>query len=59
MKGSTKDKLAGKFHEVKGKVKEVIGGTVNSPRVTMEGQNEKIAGKVQQKVGDVKKVVNK
>ena len=56
---SWEDREQGKYREVKGKVKGDIGGTWNSPRVIMEGQEEKVAGKVQQKVGDAKKLVNK
>jgi uncharacterized protein YjbJ (UPF0337 family) len=59
MKSSTKDRMEGKYHEVKGKVKEVVGETVKSTRLTMEGQKEKIAGKVQEKVGQAKKVLGK
>jgi uncharacterized protein YjbJ (UPF0337 family) len=59
MKGSTKDKMAGKFHEVKGKIKEVIGETVNSPIMTIKGQTEKIAGIAQEKLGQAKKILGK
>jgi len=34
MKRSTKDKAKGRFHELKGKVKEKVGGATNNP----EGQ---------------------
>jgi uncharacterized protein YjbJ (UPF0337 family) len=56
MKNSTKDKAEGRFHEVKGKVKEVAGKLSNNPQLEAEGTGEKIAGKVQAKVGEVKKV---
>lgn len=59
MKDSTKDKLAGKGHEVKGAVKEKLGKTMNNPDLQTEGQAEKIGGKVQKKVGDIEKVVEK
>ncbi|HEY5514315.1 MAG TPA: CsbD family protein [Geomonas sp.] len=55
MKGSTKDKMEGKLHEAKGKVKEVVGKAVSSPKLTMEGHVEKFGGKIQEKVGEVKK----
>jgi uncharacterized protein YjbJ (UPF0337 family) len=57
MKQSTKDKLEGKLHEVKGKVKEKVGQVTNNPDTETEGQSEKIAGKVQEKVGPNRKGV--
>jgi uncharacterized protein YjbJ (UPF0337 family) len=56
MKSSTKDKAEGAFHEVKGKIKEVAGKLSDDPNLEAEGTGEKIAGKVQVKVGQVKKV---
>jgi uncharacterized protein YjbJ (UPF0337 family) len=57
MKQSTKDEAKGKFHEVKGKVKEKVGGVTNNPDLEAEGQGEKIGGKVQKKIGQVEKVL--
>jgi uncharacterized protein YjbJ (UPF0337 family) len=57
MKESTKDQIEGKAHEVKGAVKETIGNVVNNPNLEAEGQDEKIGGKVQKKVGEVEKVL--
>jgi uncharacterized protein YjbJ (UPF0337 family) len=57
MKQSTKDQAQGKFHEVKGKVKEKLGRATNNPRLEDEGHDEKVAGKVQKKVGQVEKVL--
>ena len=59
MKSSTKDQVEGKFHQVKGAVKEQAGRVTNNPDLTNEGQAEKLAGKVQKKVGQVKKVFEK
>jgi uncharacterized protein YjbJ (UPF0337 family) len=59
MKDSTKDKVQGKVHEVKGAVKEKIGKATNNPDLESEGQAEKIGGKVQKKVGDIEKVFEK
>ena len=59
MKPSTKDKIAGKIHEVKGDVKEKAGRITNNPKLTAEGQDEKLAGKVQKKVGQVEQVFEK
>jgi len=57
MKPSTKDKAQGTFHEVKGKIKETVGRATNNPDLEVEGQAEKIGGKVQKRVGQVKKVL--
>jgi uncharacterized protein YjbJ (UPF0337 family) len=59
MKTSTKDEIAGKVHEVKGKVKEKVGQLTNNPDLEGEGQDEKIGGKVQKKIGQVEKVLGK
>lgn len=57
MKHSTKDKAKGKFHEVKGKVKEKIGRATNDPNLEAEGKGEKFGGKVRKKIGQVEKVL--
>ena len=59
MKPSTKDKAKGKFHEVRGKVKEKVGRATNNPDLEAEGQGEKIGGKIQKKIGQVEKVLGK
>jgi uncharacterized protein YjbJ (UPF0337 family) len=59
MKSSAKDKAEGKFHEVKGKVKEIAGKLSDNPKLEAEGTGEKIAGKAQGKLGQVKKVLGK
>ena len=59
MKSSTKDQAEGKFHETKGKVKEVVGKLSDDPELEAEGTGEKIAGKVQVKIGQVKKFLGK
>ena len=57
MKSSIRDKAEGTFHEVKGKVKEVVGKLSDNPKLEAEGTDEKIAGKVQEKIGKVKNVL--
>jgi len=57
MKKSTKDKAKGKFHEVKGKVKQTIGRATNNPRLEAEGQGESVGGKVRKKIGQAEKVL--
>jgi uncharacterized protein YjbJ (UPF0337 family) len=59
MKPSTKDQIAGKLHEMKGKVKEKAGQVTNNPDLAAEGQGEKIAGKILKKVGQIEKVFEK
>jgi len=44
---------------MKGKVKEVIGELSNNPKLEAEGAGEKIAGKAQKKIGEIKKVFGK
>jgi uncharacterized protein YjbJ (UPF0337 family) len=57
MKQSTEDKAKGTFHEVKGKVKEKVGQSVNNPDLEAEGQEEKIGGKIRKKIGQVEKIL--
>ena len=59
MKSSTKDQVEGTLHELKGKVKEVAGKLSDNPTLEAEGTGEKIAGKIQGKFGQVKKVFGK
>lgn len=56
MDSSTKDKIEGTLHEAKGKVKEEVGKAVGNRDLEARGEAEKTGGKVEQKVGDVKKV---
>jgi uncharacterized protein YjbJ (UPF0337 family) len=44
---------------MKGKVKEIAGELSDNPKLEAEGTDEKIAGKVQEKIGEIKKVVGK
>jgi uncharacterized protein YjbJ (UPF0337 family) len=57
MKSSTQDQMEGTFHQVKGKIKEIAGELSDNPKLEAEGSGEKIAGKVQEKIGQVKKVL--
>ena len=57
MKPSTKDQAQGTFHQVKGAIKELAGQLSDNPKLENEGTDEKIAGKVQEKIGQVKKVL--
>ncbi len=59
MKDSTKDKIQGGVHELKGKVKEKLGKATNDPDLAAEGTDERLGGKIQKKVGDIEKVFEK
>ena len=56
MKSSTRDKIKGAFTEGKGKVKEKAGKATGDPDLRDRGTAEKAGGKVQRKIGDLKKV---
>ncbi len=59
MKSSTRDRAEGTFHELKGKAREIAGKVTDNPKLEAEGAGEKIAGKIQEKIGQVKRVVGK
>ena len=59
MKSSTKNQAEGRFHEVKGAIKEAAGKLSDNPKLEGEGTGEKIAGKLQVKVGQINKVLGK
>lgn len=59
MKQSTKDKVQGTLHELKGKAKEKTGQVTNNPDLADQGQAEKLAGKVQKKAGQIERVLEK
>jgi uncharacterized protein YjbJ (UPF0337 family) len=57
LKPSTKDKIDGNVHEIKGAAKESVGKITKNDELVEKGKKEKVAGKVQNIVGDLKKVV--
>ena len=59
MNTGTKDEIEGKFHEVKGNVKEKVGQVMNTPDLEAEGKAEHNSGKVKTKVGQIEKVFEK
>lgn len=59
MDSSTNDKVKGGLHEAKGKIKEKAGEATGNPDLRDRGTAEKAGGKVQGKVGDIKKVFGK
>jgi uncharacterized protein YjbJ (UPF0337 family) len=56
MKSSTKDKVKGSMKEGVGKVKEATGNAIRNPELQDRGTAQRVEGKVERKVGDVKKV---
>lgn len=59
MKSSTRDKTEGKWHKVKGKIKQIAGRAVGNRNLEAEGKAENVGGKVQEKIGEVKDVGGK
>lgn len=59
MDSSTKDQAEGTMHQLKGKVKQVAGVISNNPELEAEGIAERVAGKVQVKIGQINKVIGK
>ena len=59
MKSSTKDIAEGKLHQAKGKIKEVVGVAVDNHELEIKGKSENAAGHVQEKVGEIEKVLEK
>jgi len=59
MKDSTKDRVEGKLHQLKGKAKEVAGVITDDRELEVEGKAEKVQGKIQEKVGQVETVLDK
>ena len=59
MKSSTNDNVEGKMHQVKGKIKEIAGKAVGNRDLEAEGKAEIFDGKVQEKIGEVEKILDK
>jgi len=60
MKTSTQDKIEGTEKELKGKLKEAAANNITgNPNQRDEGRADQAEGKVQKKVGDIKKVFNR
>jgi len=59
MKSSMRDKTEGKFHKMKGTIKQTAGKISDNPKLEAEGSGERMAGIVQEKIGQVKKVFGK
>ncbi|MDD2735938.1 MAG: CsbD family protein [Desulfuromonadaceae bacterium] len=59
MKSSVRDKTEGAFHELKGTAKEIAGRLNADPDLEAAGTGEKIAGRAQEKLGQIKKILGK
>jgi len=59
MKSSIQDNAEGKWHKVKGKIKEIAGKAVGNRDLETDGKAENIGGNVQEKIGEIKEVVGK
>ena len=57
MSSALKDKVKGTLHEAKGKIKEVAGKITDNPKLEAKGVVEKLAGKAERKLGEIKKVI--
>jgi uncharacterized protein YjbJ (UPF0337 family) len=56
---STQNEVTGKIHQVKGTIKEKLGQLTDNPKLEIEGTAENLAGHLQDKFGQVQKVVEK
>jgi uncharacterized protein YjbJ (UPF0337 family) len=59
MKPSHEDQIEGNVHQIKGFIKEKAGQLIGNPDLQSEGVAENLAGKVQEKIGQVEKVFEK
>ena len=59
MKQSTEDKAQGSFQELKGTIKDKAVKLTNDPDLEAEGLVEKVAGKIQKKIGQAEKAAEK
>ena len=57
MKSSTRDRAKGRAREAKGRVKEKAGRAIGNPNLADRGTSEKVGGKIQRKVGEIKRVL--
>jgi uncharacterized protein YjbJ (UPF0337 family) len=59
MKSSTADKTEGTAKLLKGKAKEAAGNLTANRNLQDEGQSDQIEGRLQKKVGEIKKVFDR
>jgi len=56
MKSSTQEQMEGMYHEVKGWCRELAGRFTHNSQLEAAGMIEYVAGRVQEKIGQFKKV---
>jgi uncharacterized protein YjbJ (UPF0337 family) len=59
MKPSTTHRIKGSIHKVKGALKEKAGQVTNNANLKVEGQDETLTGRIQEKLGQIEKVFEK
>ncbi|MND07057.1 CsbD-like protein [compost metagenome] len=57
MKSSNQDKAEGTAKNISGSVKEATGKLIGNPNMEAAGKAEKVDGQIQEKIGEVKKVL--
>lgn len=57
MKSGTKDQAVNPLHKVNGKVMEIIGKLMGKPELEAAGEDEQIAGKIQERIGKIRDVM--
>lgn len=59
MKSGMRDQVEGAMHQVTGSIKQAAGKLTDNPKLSATGTVEKYAGKTQEKIGQVKRVLGK
>ena len=59
MKSSIRDRLEGKMHQVKGKIKEAVGKGIRNRNLEFDAKAETLKGKFQEKIGWLKQFLKK
>lgn len=55
--GATEDKLKGNWNQVKGKLKSKYGNLTDDDLTYVEGKEEQLIGKIQEKTGESKQKI--
>jgi uncharacterized protein YjbJ (UPF0337 family) len=56
MTSGSEDQIKGKVHQVQGDAKEKVGKLTGDADLEAEGKDENLQGKIQSKIGQIKKV---
>jgi uncharacterized protein YjbJ (UPF0337 family) len=57
MKSSTHDKVEGAAKNAAGRVKEVTGKALGNQNLQAEGKTEQVVGRIQEKIGELRKLL--